>query len=112
MSIEQCSYNGGKMCQRIGQCYKEALLETQAQEGGTQTFEPGDTNPGPYMTLSQWEGVVNQITNRIEECGNQEEVRRQLEQWDATKRDPENGFLQDTGSVTLPSGWYDGSKGE
>lgn len=111
MSIEHCSYNGGKMCRRIGQCYKEALLETQATEGGTKSPTPGpDSNePGPYMTFSQWEGLYAQVTALLEECGNQEELMRKLAEWDAIKRDPNNGFIKNTGSSPLPSGWYAGA---
>lgn len=105
MSIEQCSYNGGKMCRKS--CFKDALLDSQAQEGGT--ANPVGTEehsePGPYMTVAQWEGLLAQVRARIAECGEQQQVEDKIKAWNDIKQD---GFLTDTGSSSLPSGWYSG----
>ncbi len=111
MSIEtgNCTYNEGKMCRRG--CFKEALLDTQAREGGSASPDPsaGEFEPGPYMTESHWAGLIAQVLAKIETCGQSERVQELVKEWNAVKRDPNNGFLQNTGSSTLPSGWYTGS---
>lgn len=93
------------MCRKS--CFKDALLDSQAKEGGT--AQPVGTEvhsePGPYMTVAQWEGLLAQVRARIDECGEREQVEQKIEEWNDVKQ---NGFLTDTGSSSLSSGWYRG----
>ncbi|OGK36212.1 hypothetical protein A3A93_05010 [Candidatus Roizmanbacteria bacterium RIFCSPLOWO2_01_FULL_38_12] len=104
--IENCTYNDGKMCRRMGVCWKNELLNTQAMEGGSKN--PDLTGgPGPYMSKSQLIGINNQIENNLDQCGESDKVSSNLNYWNSTKQN--GGYLVDTGSQTLPGGWRSGS---